>query len=906
MTPAESTAARRMQASRAMRPAPRHLARHLPEPDYSRPLLQVDPAQRDRIIRHLTTLYGPVRANACYVEIERLMRVYYAHKTPELIEADKNFDPAERFTEQDVVLITYGDLLMQEGKAPLDALHDFLSVYMRGAISTVHVLPFFPSSSDRGFAIIDYEDVDPRLGTWDDIEELAGNFRLMFDGVFNHVSSKSRLFQRFLNGHPGYEDVVFAFSTKDAIHPDYLKLILRPRTSSLLTPFRTINGIRYVWTTFSPDQIDLNFRNERVLQRVVEILLYYVRRGADLIRLDAVTYIWRELGTSCVHLEGTHALVKLFRAILDVVAPHVALITETNVPHADNISYFGDGSDEAQMVYNFALPPLVMHAFHRADATTLSRWAASLNWISPTATYFNFLASHDGIGLLGARDILPDEEIRFLLDKCKEHGGLISYRDNGDGTTSPYEMNVTWWSAFNRDDAGEPLSLQVDRYMASRSIALVLQGVPGVYLPSLFGAKNDTQAALASHDNRAINRKTIQVEPLIELLSDRSSWVRQVATRFRRMLKRRAARPAFHPNSTQKVLDVGSNVFGVVRATRDDRDRVVALTNVTADAVTIEIPLEDVGSRARVWRDVLSRRLMHAKGAMLPVSLRPYDVIWLIPESRPSPRWVVVSDLDGTLLDEQTYDWQPAKPALDALDARDVPLVLSTSKSFAELEPLRQAMGHHGPFIVENGGAVYVPEGQLGEIPNARRQDGFDVIDLGTPYADLVAILRAAAAESGVRVRGFHEMDDDEVARLTGLPSAAAARARRREFDEPFLILDDAAEADVGRLRAAIEARGARMTCGGRFHHVLGHSDKASALAALVAFYRRAHGRVQVAVLGDALNDAPMLAAADEAIIIRSPRADAVRALVPGATITDTPGPAGWNAAVLALLAREE
>ncbi len=223
----------------------------------------------------------------------------------------------------------------------------------------------------------------------------------MFDGVFNHVSSKSQLFQRFLNGHPGYEDVVVAFNTRDAIHPDYLRLILRPRTSSLLTPFRTINGARYVWTTFSPDQVDLNFKNERVLQRVVEILLYYVRRGADIIRLDAVTYIWREIGTSCAHLDETHALVKLFRAILDVVAPSVAIVTETNVPHADNIGYFGDGADEAQMVYNFALPPLVLHAFHRADATALTRWAASLDHISNTSTYFNFLASHDGVGLLG-------------------------------------------------------------------------------------------------------------------------------------------------------------------------------------------------------------------------------------------------------------------------------------------------------------------------------------------------------------------------------------------------------------------------------------------------------------------------------------------------------------------------
>ena len=253
------------------------------------------------------------------------MRVYYAHKPQALVDADAAFTPAERFSERDVVLITYGDLLTTPGRPPLQVLASFLRRFMRGAINTVHILPFFPYSSDRGFSIIDYEEVDPRLGSWDDIAVLAAEFRLMFDGVFNHASSRSRWFQRFLNGHPGYEDFFVAFTTRDAIDPDYLRLILRPRTSDLLTPFRTINGMRFVWTTFSPDQVDLNFRNPRVLLRVVEILLAYVRRGADVVRLDAVTYIWRELGTSCAHLRETHALVQLFRAILDVVAPRVAL-----------------------------------------------------------------------------------------------------------------------------------------------------------------------------------------------------------------------------------------------------------------------------------------------------------------------------------------------------------------------------------------------------------------------------------------------------------------------------------------------------------------------------------------------------------------------------------------------------
>src|SRR5688572_30027520 len=321
------------QAPRSAATLERYLRPHLPEPDYTRPLLALTALQRRSILGKLTVLYGREKAAAAYPEIERLMKVYYAHKTPEMIADEAAFDARRRFDERDVVLITYGDLITAPGRSPLRALAGLLETFMKGSINTVHLLPFFPYSSDRGFAIIDYEDVDPRLGTWQEVERLGERFRLMFDGVFNHVSSKSRWFQRFLNGRPGFEDFFVAFNTRDAIGPDHLRLILRPRTSDLLTRFQSISGPRWVWTTFGPDQVDLNFKNPRVLQRVVEVLLYYVRRGANIIRLDAITYVWRELGTRCAHLRETHALVQLFRAILDVVAPQVALVSETNVPH---------------------------------------------------------------------------------------------------------------------------------------------------------------------------------------------------------------------------------------------------------------------------------------------------------------------------------------------------------------------------------------------------------------------------------------------------------------------------------------------------------------------------------------------------------------------------------------------
>ena len=322
-------------------------------------------------------------------------------------------------------------------KKPLRALSDFLAVFMGSGINTIHILPFFPSSSDRGFSVIAYEEVDPNLGTWDDIEELSLRYRLMFDGVFNHVSAASRLFQEFLNGNPNFSDFFVRFSTREQVSEDHLRLILRPRVNDLLTGFNTIGGRQYVWTTFGPDQIDLNFKNERVLARVVEILLYYVRRGADIIRLDAITYLWTELGTTCAHLQQTHVVVQLLRSILEIVAPRVALVTEANVTHEELVTYFGNGRNEAHMVYNFALPPLVLLAFQESKCELLSRWAEKLQNPSDTATYFNFLDSHDGVGLLPIKNIVSPERIERMVRKALTHGGIVSYREDSGETLAP-------------------------------------------------------------------------------------------------------------------------------------------------------------------------------------------------------------------------------------------------------------------------------------------------------------------------------------------------------------------------------------------------------------------------------------------------------------------------------------
>ena len=303
------------------------------------------------------------------------------------------------------------------------------------------------------------------------------------------------------------------------------------------------------------------------------------------------------------------------------------LITETNVPHADNISYFGNGVDEAQLVYNFALPPLVLHTFHTGSCEVLARWARTLTPISDTANYFNFLSSHDGVGLLGARGILTEDDVAALVDRTIAHGGFVSYRSNGDGTQSPYELNITWYSALNREGSGESQALQVARFLAARAIALALRGVPGIYLPTLFGAKNDTEAVIAGAEKRSINRRTYDEAALMRLLDDRGCWVGQVARGMRRLIRRRIEQPAFHPNASQEVLEFGPEVFALLRD-RPGVQRLLALTNVTDTQVRVQIPVERLGG-ARLWRDVLSRARYQADEGVLSVALRPYGVAWL-------------------------------------------------------------------------------------------------------------------------------------------------------------------------------------------------------------------------------------------------------------------------------------
>jgi sucrose phosphorylase len=508
------------------------------------------------------------------------------------------------WTEKDAMLITYGDQISNpaSGEAPLQTLHRFARRHLAGAFSSVHILPFYPYTSDDGFSVVDFKQVKPEWGTWQDIQALSHDFRLMIDLVCNHVSASSAWFQGFLRDDPKFKD--YFTTVKPGID---LSQVFRPRALPLLTPFHTPSGEKLVWTTFSTDQVDLNFANPAVLLEVIDALLHYAANGASYIRLDAVGFIWKVIGTSCMHLEGAHRIVKLMRLVMNAAAPHVALITETNVPHKDNISYFGSGDDEAQMVYQFPLPPLVLHTLRTGDATKLANWARELAPPSADTSFFNFLASHDGIGVVPANGILDPPDIAAIVQQVLDHGGKVNHKDTPHGPV-PYELCVTLFDALNRPNSREPASLQIDRFIAANAILLSLQGVPGVYVHSLFGSPSDHAGLASSGINRRLNRHKFSQAELDTQLGDAGSRAARVLACYTHLLRVRASHAAFHPNAGQEILPSRS-VLHIVRG-----GSVHCLINVSAQA-------QQAGPRGR---DLIS-------GKPHGGTLAPYQVAWVEP-----------------------------------------------------------------------------------------------------------------------------------------------------------------------------------------------------------------------------------------------------------------------------------
>jgi|SRR5690554_2321120 len=525
----------------------------------------------------------------------------------------KQYEKEEKGTwvsEKDVMLITYGDSLLSDKEVPLQTLKRFLDNYSEGLINNVHLLPMFPYSSDDGFSVIDYLKINKNIGTWNDIKDLRENYNLMFDAVLNHISKESEWFKEYLKGNKKYENYFIE------VNPslDYSKVV-RPRALPLFHEYQSSKGIKHIWTTFSEDQVDLNYKNPNVLIDMLNVLLIYAKNGAKFIRFDAVGFLWKKLGTPSIHLKETHLLFKVMRRVLDKAYPNTIIVSETNVPHLENVSYFGKG-DEAHMVYQFTLPPLVMFSVLNENTTKLLKWSKSLDDFKmyKNTTFFNFLSSHDGVGLRPIEDILTEDEKETLYNHTINEGGKINYKNNPDGTKTPYELNINYLNAItNKEDTNE---LKAKKFLAAQAILLSIKGMPAIYIHSLLGSTNYYKGVVDSGINRRINREKLNYHNLIKELNDKTSLRYLVFNNLKKLLKVRKQIKAFNPNNDQKTIKLNNKVFSVLRKDSKNNEKVLALINVSNKVVNLNTEYKGV--------DLI-------KGIKIKnqIALNPYEYLWI-------------------------------------------------------------------------------------------------------------------------------------------------------------------------------------------------------------------------------------------------------------------------------------
>ena len=567
--------------------------------------------------RHLETIYAGVegvKSEDCEQlcdELIGLMRVQQA-----------NTEPARyinHWDETDCLVISYGDSILQQGEKPLHTLKQFLDRYADGYINGVHILPFYPFTSDDGFSVLDYSSVNESLGDWSDIQSIAADYSLMSDLVINHCSARSPWFDNFIKDRdPGRNFFVTASPDDD------LSAVVRPRTNPLLREVETVNGTQYVWCTFSHDQVDLNFRNPEVLKQFVSIIRQYLDSGVRLFRLDAVAFLWKQPGTNCLNLEQTHEIVRLLRTLIEHAQDDAIIVTETNIPNRENLAYFGN-ANEAHWVYNFSLPPLLVNSLITGDCHYLKQWMMSMPPARNGTAYFNFIASHDGIGLRPAEGLLTESEINTLVETMQTFGGRISWRTGDQGQRKPYEINIALFDALQGTTHG-PDHWGLQRFLCAHAIMLALEGVPGIYIHSLVGTRNDYQRVENAGHNRAINRHQWQYSELQDRLADANSSEHLVFSGISELLKIRRQQSAFHPNATQFTLHLGSGLFGFWRQSIDRQQSIFCISNITDKVQTLNLSDINLIDNEN-WVDLISQ--LPCDGIMQSIAMQPYQTLWI-------------------------------------------------------------------------------------------------------------------------------------------------------------------------------------------------------------------------------------------------------------------------------------
>jgi sucrose phosphorylase len=560
----------------------------------------------NKIARHLQTIYKENFTEQITNEIYRILLPVTPFKGKE----------KPLWNENDIIMITYGNSVISKNKNPLNALKWLLDEYIGKSIPCLHILPFFPYTSDDGFSVTDYMSVNPELGDWEDIKKIGKDYDLMIDLVINHVSKSHLWFKNFLeNKEPGRNFFIQPGADDD------LSFVIRPRSTPLLTEFKAVDGNRNVWTTFSDDQIDLNFRNPEVLIEILKVFLFYIRQGIRILRLDAIAFLWKQPGTACMHLPENHEIVKILRTIGTYINPDLLLLTETNVPHNENVSYFGQG-DEAHLVYQFSLPPLLLYTFFSGNAGYFNNWLSSLTDPPYNCTFLNFTASHDGIGVRPLEGLLPEAYKEQLFNAMLDFGGRLSYRKNKDGTESVYEINITYFDALKGTTDGID-NQQIERFICSQVIMLSLKGIPAVYIHSLLATSNDYEGMQSTGRLRSINRKKYLDSEIKTMLSE-NTINRYVFNELKRIIDIRKKQSAFDPGSAQKIVEAGSNFISFRRININTHEDILCISNITNK---IQEFCQTFNYLSDEYIDLLSEKKFI--GRSQKISVRPYQTLWL-------------------------------------------------------------------------------------------------------------------------------------------------------------------------------------------------------------------------------------------------------------------------------------
>ena len=542
----------------------------------------------------------------------------YADEIFQIINRYNNFGKKGKkikISEKTSVLISYGDSLLDSNKEKsIKIFRKFYKKNLGNFFEIIHFLPFYPSSSDSGFAVKDHYQVDKKLGSWSDIYQQSKRTNIMADIVINHASSKGLWFKNFLsNKSPGKEYFLTVGEKFDT------SKVIRPRENKLLKKITIFKKNNFIWRTFSDDQIDLNFKNPKVLLRFIKIMINLLNHGVNIFRLDAIAYLWKKSGSKCINLKETHEIIKLLRTICNSLKTQSIIVTETNLPEKENLSYFGKNNDEAQWIYNFSLPPLLVHSFLFEDSTYLNKWNKKLPNTKMGNNYLNFIASHDGIGMRPVEGYLTKEKLSLLFKRLKKNGGQLSHRKIQGSSKKVYEANITLFNAFQRTDYDKKGRFFLERYVSAHAIMIAFEGVPAIYFNSIFGTSNDEYKYIISGNKRDLNRYKWNKKRLDNLLKDKTSKQSIFSKQILNLLSIKKQNKAFHPNAKRENLNMGKKIFCFKRTSLDKKQIIYNITNLSSKYQKFKL-----NYKFSKYKNLLDKTNISQK-----TELKPFETLWL-------------------------------------------------------------------------------------------------------------------------------------------------------------------------------------------------------------------------------------------------------------------------------------